>query len=244
MNREGRAVSWSALIHGAVVLLLVIFWKGEALRDGKTVVIDFSMEQPAPVPPGPQQPPQKTPVQRPVARPISRPQPLPRPQLQPVPAVQQPPPVVDAVHPAAESAAEAVLPYVPPRPQAPAAVSEPAPAPVAREVGVGAAVPPSPSMKEEEQKKRYLKEHFVYIRDSVMQKVSYPPMARKMGWQGTVTLKFVVEEDGKVSQVHVEKSSGFQLLDRSAVESVKSAAPFPKPPVAAELVMPINYTLE
>ena len=89
----------------------------------------------------------------------------------------------------------------------------------------------------------YLKEHFVYIRDRITGGISYPHMARKMGWCGQVKIAFVVCEDGSVGEVSVVESSGFGLLDRNAVETVKSVAPFPRPPVRAEIRMVITYRL-
>ena len=47
----------------------------------------------------------------------------------------------------------------------------------------------------------YLKEHFVYIRDRITGSISYPHMARKMGWCGQVKIAFVVCEDGGVNDV-------------------------------------------
>jgi protein TonB len=49
----------------------------------------------------------------------------------------------------------------------------------------------------------------------------YPQIARDMGWQGVVVLKVLVERDGKAAQVEVERSSGHQMLDESAVKAVK-----------------------
>ena len=89
----------------------------------------------------------------------------------------------------------------------------------------------------------YLKEHFVYIRDRITGGISYPHIARKMGWCGQVKIAFVVCEDGSVGEVSVIESSGFGLLDRNAVETVKSVAPFPRPPVRAEIRMVITYRL-
>ena len=89
----------------------------------------------------------------------------------------------------------------------------------------------------------YLKEHFVYIRDRITGSISYPHMARKMGWCGQVKIAFVVCEDGGVNDVRVVESSGFNLLDRNAVETVKNVAPFPCPPVKAEIRMAITYRL-
>jgi protein TonB len=48
----------------------------------------------------------------------------------------------------------------------------------------------------------------------------YPPLSRSRGEQGTVLLSVLVSADGKVREVTVKKSSGFVLLDRSAVRTV------------------------
>lgn len=93
-------------------------------------------------------------------------------------------------------------------------------------------------------KARYLKEHFVYIRDRIMKHLSYPDMARRMGWSGRVMVSFVISEDGHVNNIKVLESSKFGLLDKNAVETIKSASPFPRPPVSAEIILPIVYRLE
>ena len=49
----------------------------------------------------------------------------------------------------------------------------------------------------------------------------YPPASRRAGEAGTVTLKAFVGEDGRVSQVEVVKSSGFEKLDEAAVKEVQ-----------------------
>lgn len=89
----------------------------------------------------------------------------------------------------------------------------------------------------------YLKEHFLYIRDRIIKAISYPAIARKMGWHGQVKIAFVVCEDGGVRNVRVVDSSGFSLLDRNAVDTVRHVAPFPRPPVLAEIRMSISYRL-
>ncbi|MEN6432270.1 MAG: energy transducer TonB [Smithella sp.] len=91
---------------------------------------------------------------------------------------------------------------------------------------------------------KYLNENFAYIRDKILRNVSYPDTARRMGWQGKVLLSFIITANGLVREFKIIKSSGFAMLDKSAVESVKDTAPFPKPPVEAQLVIPIVYRLE
>jgi len=96
---------------------------------------------------------------------------------------------------------------------------------------------------QEQAKAAYLNKHFVFIRDKIIKNISYPNMARKMGWCGKVKIAFIVCENGGVIDVRVLESSGFHLLDRNAVDTVKNVAPFPHPPVRAEIRMAINYRL-
>jgi protein TonB len=53
------------------------------------------------------------------------------------------------------------------------------------------------------------------------QKPPYPMMAYKMKQQGTVVLMAEVLTSGKVGDIKVSSSSGFELLDKSAIEAVR-----------------------
>jgi protein TonB len=90
---------------------------------------------------------------------------------------------------------------------------------------------------------KYLKEHFVYIRDIIMKNLSYPHVARKMGWEGKVVISFIISADGYVKDIKITESSGIQILDKNAIEAVKNAVPFPKPPVEAHMIIPVKYSL-
>lgn len=50
--------------------------------------------------------------------------------------------------------------------------------------------------------------------------LTYPPLARERGWQGTVLLGLHVESNGRLGNVRLERSSGYAVLDRSALNSV------------------------
>jgi protein TonB len=91
---------------------------------------------------------------------------------------------------------------------------------------------------------RYLERHYAYIRDAIQQGISYPPMARKMGWEGKVVVAFLVLADGSVRDVRIVRGSGHPALDRGAFEAVRKAAPFPRPPAEAEIITPVVYRLE
>lgn len=90
---------------------------------------------------------------------------------------------------------------------------------------------------------RYLKENFSYVRDAIQKKISYPRVARQMGWEGKVVVSFIVCIDGYAKDIKIKEGSGIALLDRNAIETVKKASPFPRPPVEAQLLIPIKYSL-
>jgi periplasmic protein TonB len=97
---------------------------------------------------------------------------------------------------------------------------------------------------EDKGQNRYLREHFSYIRDKILSNIHYPAIARSMGWQGRVLLSFIITQDGSIKEAKIVQGSGFNILDKNAVETVKETAPFPKPPAEARLVIPITYRLE
>lgn len=97
---------------------------------------------------------------------------------------------------------------------------------------------------EDQAQTRYLREHFAYIRDKILRNIRYPAMARRLGWQGRVHLSFVITLDGSIKEARVMQGSGFEVLDKNVLETVKDTAPFPTPPVEARLVIPITYRLE
>lgn len=51
---------------------------------------------------------------------------------------------------------------------------------------------------------------------------NYPEAARREGWEGTVILRVLVDQEGRSSSIEVSRSSGFDTLDRAAAEAVKS----------------------
>ena len=91
---------------------------------------------------------------------------------------------------------------------------------------------------------QYLAEHYAYIRDLIMKHLKYPQTARKMGWKGKVVASFMIKENGSVENPKIIAGSGYEVLDRNVLSVIKEVQPFPKPPVKAELIIPITYKLE
>ncbi|RMF45064.1 MAG: energy transducer TonB [Deltaproteobacteria bacterium] len=75
----------------------------------------------------------------------------------------------------------------------------------------------------------------------------YPPLAKRMGWQGKVLLRLSVKPDGRVGGVEVEKTSGYPLLDRSARKQVRTWRFEPARrngvPVSGEVLLPVVFEL-
>jgi len=76
----------------------------------------------------------------------------------------------------------------------------------------------------------------------------YPRVARQRGWEGDVMLWVRVDRLGRVSQSGVEASSGFALLDRSALRTVRGwrfqPAHHKGIPVESHVRVPISFRLE
>jgi len=50
--------------------------------------------------------------------------------------------------------------------------------------------------------------------------------------KGTVHIKFTILSNGKVEEVEVAHSSGYETLDKAAILAIKTATPFPPFPKA------------
>ncbi len=50
----------------------------------------------------------------------------------------------------------------------------------------------------------------------------YPHVAKKRGWEGTVMLRLTISREGTVEQAAIQQSSGFPILDDSALQTVQA----------------------
>jgi periplasmic protein TonB len=81
------------------------------------------------------------------------------------------------------------------------------------------------------------------IRAATCKHLRYPPLARRMGWTGQVVLRFRLGQTGAVAAESIATSSGYTVLDESALDALKRAAPFPLRGRDAEVIMPIVFAL-
>lgn len=178
-----------------------------------------------------------------------------RPPFQPRPQVPSSPPALN--RPALRQDMPTVTASAPPAPQTtavtaavPSLVAEtsatPAVPSASRPTPVEAAPPPAteetldPALLE--RYGRSLSSHFAHQQN-------YPRLAAMRGWEGEVQVRLTIARRGNIVAAQVVRSSGFEVLDQSAVHLVSTAGPLPRPPEALQnrelkIVVPVLFKLE
>jgi protein TonB len=208
-----------------------------------------------------QQPTREKPVVKPIAKPIVKPplQPVtqPKPLLEKpaVKAVEQP----EVLHKSIETAktvvsqpevksatpvAEPVNQTLPQPDQATTIVNQVPPSEVNQSVAPQVESKPAPPAERSALSSAYMR--------TLIQKIQnckrYPRLARDRGIEGEALIEFFLAGDGKLLDARVIRSSGFTILDKEALLTIRRASPFPKLPegtLAGQVVLKvtINFAL-
>lgn len=77
----------------------------------------------------------------------------------------------------------------------------------------------------------------------------YPKIAQMRGWQGECLLDLKIDSSGNVLSSVIKQTSGFDALDKQALEMVLKASPLPTPPEALRgrnfnITVPVTFKLE
>jgi protein TonB len=91
--------------------------------------------------------------------------------------------------------------------------------------------------------------YYARIREGLERNKEYPHLARRARMEGSVTVQFQILGNGSPDALRVTKSSGYGVLDESALRTVRNSAPFPLPAVqqgAKDLLIsvPLVFRLE
>lgn len=221
-------LSRNSVIVGSVVLLHVAaIWALQSGLARKAVEIIVPAEllsefiaPPAPkVAPPPPAPPAPPPPRPAPRAPAPKPVPVPLPIADPTPSPNAP---VVVATPA------------PPAPPAPAPVQPAPPAPIT----APPAPPAAPRIDLPSSDAAYLNNP----------KPAYPAISKRMGEQGKVVLRVLIGTDGVPQKVELSQSSGFDRLDRQAMEAVSRWRFVPGKrngvPEAMWNLVPISFVLE
>lgn len=236
MNYQSKGIQLSFVVHA--VFLAAVLMLGSLSPAGKPVVIDFSIESRGP------EAREQSPEARNTRQKIRNEKQItgslePEPQKMSA-AIPESPPVPLSDNQEAVPLRKEQIPHI----QKTGGDMQPYVAPEVRHAEKGSTSGDSHDRNRDmEEKNRYMRENFSYIRDMIQKKLAYPRIARQMGWSGRVMVSFMISADGYAKDIKVTESSGFDMLDSSAVETVKKTSPFPRPPLEAQLIIPIVYRL-
>lgn len=216
---EGRALSVSMFLHVSVIgfYFFVLQPKPLEMIPSKTVVLEISnIERVIPKPPEPT-PPEPVPEVKKV-EPIK---PIEKVKPLPKPVVKKevvnPEPIREEVVQPVES----IKPVVAPQEVAPV----------------------TPTTTSEEP---YERTDFEIIRDKVLSRLTYPSVARRMGWNGVVHVALVINPEGRLVSASIHQSSGRAQLDDAALEAALKLKgdQLPKPKSLSTVILPIAFKLK
>jgi len=199
----GYAVLASILLHALLLFALPSLrelaaqWPSPPLP----LVARLVPSVPKPAPAAPAEELRKPPAAQP--RPVRE-----RPATRPVPALQAPAPVAQVERPAVSE----------PAPAAPLTLA--APGPVARiepQPAVAAPAAPDPGARD-----RYR----LQLVTAAAQFKRYPRAAIDNNWEGEVVVRMTIGADGMIAALGIKSSSGYEVLDRQALEMFRTAKPF------------------
>jgi periplasmic protein TonB len=70
----------------------------------------------------------------------------------------------------------------------------------------------------------------VSIAKQIERNKGYPPSALPRREMGVTQVAFAIDRDGRVIESRVTRSSGYRALDQEAMDTLRRAQPFPRPP--------------
>jgi len=99
--------------------------------------------------------------------------------------------------------------------------------------------------KKEEDIDGYLKELIRYLNQQARERDLYPPIAKRLKIEGQVIVRVTINEDGTIDEnsIKIVESSGYNVLDRGAIEILKKLQPYKKPPKRITVEIPIVFQI-
>ena len=265
-ERKVLAVSivLSIVIHLTIFLLLYMFNLPE--KKEKEKIITISLENLSPVKekpsiseekqtiqPKPKEIPQKPVVEKPKPQPVKPITPKQEEKIQPK-VVEKPPQIEEK--PKQETTSQESKPQItqdkttvkqessqppqpPPQPQIPPANPQPI------DISKGHPDTFKQPEKKEEDINGYLKELIRYLNQQARERDLYPPIAKRLKIEGQVIVRVTINEDGTIDEnsIKIVDPSGYNVLDKGAIEILKKLQPYKKPPKRITVEIPIVFQI-
>lgn len=87
------------------------------------------------------------------------------------------------------------------------------------------------------------REYFDMVQLRIEQFKEYPETAKAMHIEGRVKIRFSIDEQGQLLTVDIARKSRHRHLNQAAVEAIKKASPFPRPPAALFKRTPLTFNV-
>lgn len=101
---------------------------------------------------------------------------------------------------------------------------------------------PKPEPKPKVDKAEILRQYQALVIGKIRRNKKYPAWAKREDFEGRAYVKFTIFSSGQAANISISSSSGFSILDKEAISTVKRASPFP--PLPKELNLPqLNFKL-
>ncbi len=99
--------------------------------------------------------------------------------------------------------------------------------------------------KKEEDINGYLKELIRYLNQQARERDLYPPIAKRLKIEGEVIIRVTINEDGTIDEnsIKITDPSGYNVLDKGAIEILKKLQPYKKPPKKITVEIPIVFQI-
>jgi protein TonB len=226
-NRE-NALTWAFFISTVLHLIAAIWIPNISFQEPvKPIELVIDLAPPKPEPPAPPAPVKLPEPVKPKVVPLQQVKPIPQPIVKPVNTptpISESPPVI-----ATAPKAEVIPTFVAPTP----VVAKPEfPKPTINQADLDSA----------------RNQYGSALSREIAKHINYPGIAKMRGWQGVVEIDFQLDGNGKILSQKIRTSSGFEVLDKQALEMVKKSN-FPTPPEvlkssAFNVTVPVSFRLE
>lgn len=85
------------------------------------------------------------------------------------------------------------------------------------------------------------------LREKIAQTLEFPRLAKRLGYSGTTHVVITLSKTGVVEALNVSRPSGYAILDKAAIATLKKVLSTVKPPESinvAQLAVPIDFNLK
>ena len=228
----------SVAIHAlAMVLIPNIRW--EELRKPEVLQVELAPPQKVAEPaPAPEPEPEPQPEPEPPPPPKKE---IPKPRIEPKPKVSPAP--QPEVEPPAQTEPEVVNPpaviTAPPEVEVPTFEGPPPPPPE----------PPKPTGPTQADLDAARGLYKSQLEREIVKHKQYPRVAKMRGWQGEAVVELQIDANGEPTSVKIQTSSGFEVLDNTAIEMVrKTVAATTLPAILrgtmSTFLVPVSFRLQ